>query len=137
MAAKRGKIEYRHNVPLDPQEVAKVFDAAGIIRPTSDLPRIARMYAHANLVISAWDKQQLIGVARCLCDFSHCCYLADLAVHRDYQKQGIGRELLRAVQGLIGDEVSLILLSAPGAMEFYPKVGFMAANNAFVIKRKR
>jgi hypothetical protein len=47
-------IEYRHNHSLDPAEVARVFDASGITRPTQDLPRIARMFAAPCLVISAW-----------------------------------------------------------------------------------
>lgn len=130
-------IEYRHNQPLDPAEVIRVYDASGIVRPTSDLPRIARMYASSNLVISAWDGATLVGVSRSITDFSYACYLSDLAVDRAYQKHGIGRELIRRTQAVLGDEVSLILFSAPGAMDYYPKVGFAKAENAFVVKRKR
>lgn len=130
-------IEYRHNQPLDPAEVIRVYDASGIVRPTSDLPRIARMYAGSNLVISAWDGAKLVGVSRSITDFSYACYLSDLAVDRAYQKHGIGRELIRRTQAVLGDEVSLILFSAPGAMDYYPKVGFAKAENAFVVKRKR
>jgi predicted N-acetyltransferase YhbS len=62
--------------------------------------------------------------------------LSDLAVDREYQKQGIGAELVHRVKAIIGDECSLVLLSAPGAMEYYPKIGFKKVDNAFVIKRK-
>lgn len=131
------EIEYRHNYPLDPREVVRVFDASGITRPTSDLPRIARMFAAPSLVISAWKNGGLVGVSRSLTDYSYCCYLSDLAVDKAFQGQGIGQALIRRTQAVIGDEVSLILLSAPGAMSYYPAVGFQQADNAFVIRRKR
>lgn len=129
-------IVYRLNHPLDAAEVARVFDASGINRPTSDLPRIARMFANANLVVSAWDDDRLVGVARALTDHAYCCYLSDLAVDAVYQKQGIGHELISRVQDDIGENVTLILLSAPSAMAYYPKVGFTLADNAYVIRRK-
>lgn len=47
-------IEYRHNYALDPKDVVRVFKSSGITRPTEDLPRIARMFATSNLIISAW-----------------------------------------------------------------------------------
>jgi len=130
-------IEYKHNHPLDPLDVARVFDASGIKRPTADLPRIARMFAGANLIISAWHDAKLVGVSRSLTDFSYCCYLSDLAVDKAFQAHGVGSELVRRTRAVIGDEVSLILLSAPDAMSYYPKIGFEAAQNAFVIRRKR
>lgn len=130
-------IEYKHNHPLDPLDVARVFDASGIKRPTADLPRIARMFAGADLIISAWHDAKLVGVSRSLTDFSYCCYLSDLAVDKAFQAHGVGSELVRRTRAVIGDEVSLILLSAPDAMSYYPKIGFEAAQNAFVIRRKR
>jgi hypothetical protein len=130
-------IEYRDNQPLEPEEVARVFEASGIIRPTKDIPRIAKMFANANIVISAWDGAHLVGVSRALTDFSYCCYLSDLSVDVVYQKHGIGRELIRRTQSLIGEDVSLILLSALGAMAYNPKIGFALADNAYVMRRKR
>jgi len=130
-------IEYRHNFALDPADVARVFDSSGIKRPTDNIPRLGRMFAASNLVISAWTNGVLVGVCRALTDFSYCCYLSDLAVDQSFQKHGIGKELIRRVQDTVGDEVSIILLSAPGAMSYYPSVGFAKAENAFVIKRTK
>ncbi len=129
-------IEYRYNYPLDSVEIVRVLDASGITRPTGNLPRIARMFAASNLVISAWKDGRLVGVSRSLTDYSYCCYLSDLAVEKGLQGKGIGKELIKRTQAVIGEEVSLVLLSAPGAMSYYPTVGFQQAENAFVIKRK-
>ena len=65
------------------------------------------------------------------------CYLADLAVIDTYQGQGVGRAMVDHIQAEIGDQVSLILLSAPGAMTYYPRIGFDKLENAFIIARKR
>jgi predicted N-acetyltransferase YhbS len=130
-------IEYRHNFPLAAADVAAVFDASGIRRPTHDLARIERMFCNADLCLSAWHDGELVGVCRALTDFSYCCYLSDLAVAKAYQKQGIGCELIARVRAAISDEVALILLSAPEAMTYYPKVGFETIDNGFIIKRNR
>ena len=128
-------IEYRHNFPLEAADVAAVFDASGIRRPTKDLARIGRMFDNANLILSAWHEGKLVGVCRALTDFSYCCYLSDLAVIKSHQNHGIGRELIARVRSVIGDEVALVLLSAPEAMAYYPKVGFEDIENGFIIKR--
>ncbi len=93
------------------------------------------MYQNSNLVISAWNQQDLVAVARSLTDFCYCCYLSDLAVRLEYQSQGIGKELIRLTRESISDQSMLLLLSAPGAMEYYPKVGFKKVGNGFMIDR--
>ncbi|MED5597177.1 GNAT family N-acetyltransferase [Janthinobacterium sp. P210006] len=133
---KNTTVEYRHNFPLDPLDVVRVFDQSGIKRPTANLPRIARMFAAPCLLLSAWVDGQLVGLARSLTDHAYCCYLSDLAVDKQYQGLGIGKELVRRTQAVIGDEVSLILLSAPDAMSYYPTLGFEPAGNAYVVRRK-
>ena len=130
-------VQFRHNFPLDPIDVVRVFDQSGIKRPTSDLPRIARMFAAPNLLLSAWVENELVGLCRSLTDYSYCCYLSDLAVDKRYQGSGIGKELVKRTQAIVGEQVSLILLSAPDAMFYYPTLGFEPAGNAYVIRRKQ
>lgn len=114
-----------------------LFRRSGIRRPVEDLDRIGRMIAHANLIICARDGVKLVGIARALTDYSFCCYLSDLAVDRDYQRNGIGKELVKRVQEAIGEEVMLLLLAAPEARDYYPHIGFERADNAWIIHRKR
>ena len=130
-------IDYQINQPLDPLEVIRVFDSSGIKRPTHDVPRIARMFAASNLVISAWSEGVLVGVARALTDHGYCCYLSDLAVDKRFQKQGVGKELIQQLRSLIGDEVSLILLAAPSVVSYYPRLGFEKIDNGFIVRRVR
>jgi predicted N-acetyltransferase YhbS len=129
-------ITYSEDKHQDAKDVANVFKESGINRPYEDIERIQRMIDNSDVVISAWVDGKMIGIARALTDFSYCCYLSDLAVDVKYQKHGVGKELVKLVQAKIGDECALILLSAPGALEYYPKIGFDRIDNAFVIKRK-
>ena len=75
------------------------------------------MFSVPSLVLSAWVGNELVGLSRSLTDYAYCCYLSDLAVDKKYQGAGIGKELVRRTQAIIGDQVSLILLSAPDAMQ--------------------
>jgi predicted N-acetyltransferase YhbS len=128
-------ITYSTSTVPDTGAIIEVYDSSGLKRPTTDAERIRQMFAHANLVVTAWDGGRLVGVARALTDFCYCCYLSDLAVHKDYQHLGIGRELIRITRERVGQGSNLLLLSAPQAMDYYPKLGFERVENGFIIKR--
>jgi predicted N-acetyltransferase YhbS len=102
-------------------------------RPVDDPACIRAMLQHANLLCTAWDGTKLVGVARAVTDFQYCCYLSDLAVDEHYQKLGIGRELIRRTQAQLGPKAKLILLAAPQAVDYYPKLGFSQHPSAWII----
>jgi len=82
------------------------------------------MLDQADLIITAWSGDELIGFARSLTDFFYVAYLADLAVHQDFQKLGIGKELIEQTRINLEPTCMITLLSAPLANEYYPKLGF-------------
>ena len=110
-----------------------VRSTLGERRPIDDDACIDAMLANANLTITAWDGDRLVGVARSVTDFAYCCYLSDLAVDSGLQRSGVGRELIRLTQAALGPKAKLILLSAPKAVEYYPRVGFARHENAYII----
>lgn len=93
------------------------------------------MFENSDLVVTAWDKEHLVGVCRSITDWVWCCYLADLAVDPDYKKNGIGKALIGVTKEKVRPQAMILLLSVPGAMEYYPKVGFAKENRAFMINR--
>jgi ribosomal protein S18 acetylase RimI-like enzyme len=133
---KNDQITYKVDATIKVEELSKVFKSSGIKRPSDDLNRLQRMLENSDVLITAWDNDKLVGIARAITDYSYCCYLSDLAVNKEYQNNGIGRELVRLVQEHIGEEVALLLLSSPIAMEYYPKIGFETIENGFIISRK-
>ena len=93
------------------------------------------MLNNSNFVLTAWDNDKLVGILRGMTDFSYACYLSDLAIDKEYQKQGIGKNLISMSRKILGGKVAIILLSAPSAMGYYPKIGLNKAENAFIIPR--
>lgn len=128
-------LTYKTNTNITPEQLSNVFKASGITRPYDDLSRLQKMIDHADITITAWNEGKLVGIARAITDFSYCCYLSDLAVDKSYQHSGIGKKLVQLLQEQLSEEVALILLSAPNAMDFYPKIGFEKINNGFKISR--
>jgi ribosomal protein S18 acetylase RimI-like enzyme len=131
------EIKYEFVQKIAASEVAAVFKKSGITRPVDDLDRIQRMVDHADIIVTARNNGQLVGIARAITDYSYCCYLSDLAVDAEYQRIGIGKELVRIIQEKLGDEVTLLLVAAPNAVEYYPRIGFEKLDKAFSIRRKR
>jgi GNAT superfamily N-acetyltransferase len=131
------EIRYRANAPITAEQFVEVWRSAGLRRPVNDLPRIQHMLDNANLMLTSWAGDQLIGFARSLTDYVFCCYLSDLAVRQGYQRSGIGKELIRRTQETIGEESMLLLLAAPEAMSYYPHIGFDRVDCGWIINRKR
>jgi predicted N-acetyltransferase YhbS len=118
-------ISYRTGNDLDLDEVIDLYRAStlGQRRPIDDRSRMEQMIRKANLVITAWDEDLLVGISRSLSDFSYATYLSDLAVRESHQRQGIGKELIRLTQQASAP-ATIILLAAPAAEQYYPHIGF-------------
>jgi GNAT superfamily N-acetyltransferase len=130
------EISYHADRMPSPEQIIALYDNAGLPRPTTDAPRIQKMYENSNLVVTAWHNDQLIGVSRSITDWAWSCYLSDLAIRKEYQKAGIGRELIRLTKEKVGEQSMVLLLSVDTALDYYPRVGMEQLNNAFIIKRE-
>jgi ribosomal protein S18 acetylase RimI-like enzyme len=129
-------IVFAQETTFDLDEVIALYrdSTLGARRPIDDRAIVADMYAHANLIITARHNGALVGVSRSLTDFSYVAYLSDLAVHADYQRIGIGEELMRQTQSRMGPRSTIVLLAAPAATGYYPKVGFTKVDSAWIAK---
>ncbi|SVB53425.1 uncharacterized protein METZ01_LOCUS206279 [marine metagenome] len=94
-------------------------------RPVNDVKCLQGMIDHSNLIIGAYHNHSLIGIARAVTDFHYCCYLSDLAVSKEFQNQGVGKSLINKAFHCLQPTCKLILLSAPSAEKYYPKIGFI------------
>jgi GNAT superfamily N-acetyltransferase len=128
-------IRYQYGNNLDLDQVIELYNAStlGERRPVDDRRVMSDMLRHANLVVTAWDGDLLIGIARTLTDFSYVGYLSDLAVRVSHQRKGIGIQLVQKTKEKMGPRSMLVLLAAPKAVEYYPKIGFTKHNSAWTI----
>jgi len=92
------------------------------------------MLNNSDLTITAWHGERLVGISRSLTDFTYVAYLADLAVDTEYQRRGIGKQLIHETKRRLGRECMVVLLAAPKANEYYPKVGFEHNPRAWVLR---
>ncbi|MFS8868658.1 GNAT family N-acetyltransferase [Synechococcus sp. H65.1] len=85
-----------------------------------------RALAHSYPVVSAWDRERLIGFGRATSDGVYRAVLWDIVVDSDYQRQGIGRKL---VETLISHPhlraVERIYLFTTHQRGFYERIGFV------------
>lgn len=127
-------ISYRSGNELDLDAVLELYRAStlGERRPVDDRERMALMLRNANLLVTGWDGELLVGIARSVSDFSYATYLSDLAVRLSHQRRGIGRELINRTREL-GGQATVILLSAPQAVDYYPRVGFTQHPQAWLL----
>jgi N-acetylglutamate synthase-like GNAT family acetyltransferase len=128
------EIIYKIEKFLAPSEFRDVLIKSTLAerRPVDDFERIKKMCANANLIVTAREDKKLIGVARSVTDFAYCTYLSDLAVDINYQKMGIGKRLIEETKKA-APQAKVILLSAPAAIDYYPKIGMKKHNYCFTL----
>jgi predicted N-acetyltransferase YhbS len=131
------QIFYALEPDLSAQEFRDILVASTLAerRPVSDLQRLERMLRHADIILTARDGERLVGISRAITDFAYCCYLSDLAVDVAYQHQGIGKRLIEATRTRAGECTTLVLVSAPAAEAYYPKIGMRHRASCWEIRR--
>lgn len=131
-------IDYQLEPDLSVEEFIDVLVRSTLAqrRPVGDRPTVAKMLAHADILVTARQQGQLVGVSRGISDFSYCTYLSDLAVDEAFQGRGIGRELIRRTHEAAGLVTTLLLLAAPKAQTYYPHVGMTRHESCWLIPRQ-
>ena len=119
-------LTYRTNHPVSRAQFIALLQktSLGARRPLAEAERIDARLQNADLLISAWDDDRLVGIARAVTDYAYCCYLSDLAVDEAWQRRGIGQELLTTLKQALHPQCKIILLAAPQATDYYPHIGF-------------
>jgi len=131
-------IEYRIEPNLASDEFIDVLVRSTLAerRPVEDRGTMQAMLEHADLILTARCECRLIGVSRAITDHAYCTYLADLAVDQDFQRQGIGKQLIERTHEAAGLNTMLILLSAPKAATYYPHIGMTRHDSCWVTPRQ-
>jgi len=130
-------IVYYDNVSITAEQAIDLYKRStlGERRPIHNKETFEDMLKNANLTITAWDGEKLVGISRSLTDFSYVAYLADLAVDEKYQRNGIGKRLIEETKSRLGSECMIVLLAAPKANEYYERIGFEHNPRAWTFKK--
>ncbi len=130
-------ITYSIGGPLTAEEAADLLSKDGFARPLDDLARVQRMLDNADVLITARDGERLAGFVRALSDFAYYCFVAELAVEPDYQRRGIGKDLLLRLREATGAHVNMVLTASEGADTYYPHLGWERVNRSWRLRRAR
>ncbi len=131
-------ITYQLEPNVSVEEFLDVLDRSTLAarRPVEEHDTIKGMLRHASVIVTARAEGKLVGISRAITDFSYCTYLSDLAVAVDFQRRGIGRELIRRTHEAAGLHTALILLAAPQAESYYPQIGMQPHHSCWTIARQ-
>lgn len=118
-------MRYLMNEPTPSKEIADLREAVGWNRMEdaySD-PRLTYYYH-----IAAYDHKRLVGYIDCVSNGVTDAYIQDLMVHPDYQRQGIGTELMdRMIATLKEKHIFMISVIYEEALKpFYDRFGFFS-----------
>ena len=133
------EVAYQLEPDLGPDEFLDVLRRSTLAerRPVEEPGSLRAMLRNADVIATARIDGLLVGISRALTDFAYCTYLSDLAVDEAHQRRGIGRELIRRTHQAAGLQTNLILLAAPRARAYYPRIGMLAHDSCWTIPGRR
>ncbi len=94
--------------------------------------RITKLVKTVSIsLIARNEKGIVVGVLFGLTDFAYWLYVTDLGVDRDYEGQGIGRQLMKIAHDKAGGEknIAVYLIANEKAIPFYEKLGMEKAED--------
>lgn len=134
---KNKMIQYQDQATITAEQAIDLYTRStlGERRPIHNIQTFEAMLKNANLTVTAWDGDRLVGISRTLTDFAYVAYLADLAVDQEYQRSGIGKQLIEETKARLGPECMIVLLAAPKANDYYKHIGFEHNPRAWTHKK--
>ncbi len=128
-------ISYQLEAEISINEFQSILEESGLARrrPMEDLNLLAQMISGSNLLVTARAEGKLVGLLRGISDHCYRSFIADLAVSQDYQRKGIGRQLLTIAREQ-APEARLFLFSAEDAAPFYENLGFHLHERCYQLK---
>lgn len=94
---------------------------------------LEKAFSNSMYMCFVFDRTRLVGVGRAMADGVDCSYICDVAVHPEYQGNGMGKDIIAKLVGLSEGHKKIILYANPGLEGFYKRFGFMRMNTAMAI----
>ncbi len=95
------------------------------------------VFSNSRFKCFVYANEELIGVGRALADGLDCAYIADVAVHPEFQGKGLGTAIIEKLVSLSKGHKKIILYANPGTEGFYQTIGFHRMKTAMAIWRNQ
>ena len=124
------KIEIIPYSDYNAAEILPLYTAVGWTNYTDRPEMLAAAYQNSLCMLGAYDGNKLVGVIRAVGDGVSIVFVQDLLVLPEYQRQGVGTRLLRAVLDQYADvyQIELLTDDTPKTTAFYESLGLTRAD---------
>lgn len=109
------------------REVLPLYESVGWTNYTTNPNMLKEAYQHSLKIYGAYSNEQLLGLIRVVGDGFSVVFIQDLLVFPQYQRQGIGTDLLKRVFEEYREVYQLHLLTenTEKTIQFYKSLGFV------------
>lgn len=125
------EIIYKLKFSFTENDILRLYDSVGWTEYTKNMEKQIRALNNSLYILTAWDKNKLVGLIRVVGDGETIIYIQDILVLRQYQRQGIGSKLLKTVLNKYNKIRQKVLLTDDTGKTrlFYEANGFEPAIN--------
>lgn len=133
MDAIASRLNYKVNFAISIEDFIRLIRQSPFkeVVPTDNLTQLDAMLNNADLLISAWDEEQVVGFVRAVTDFSSSCYICELAIDANYQKLGIDRSLMRLAAEELPADCQILFFTTDSNLTEYLRLGFTQSPRAW------
>ena len=116
---------------FDMDELLALYASVGWTNYTDNPEMLKQAYEHSLLILEARDGEKLVGIIRVVGDGYSIVFIKDILFHPEYQRQGIGTQLLRKIMELYSEVYQMELMTddTPGTISFYQSMGLWKADD--------
>lgn len=128
-------IHFDYSKQININKLKQLYDDVQWHVYTKDLTILNQAILHSLEVITAWDKEKLVGLIRVVGDGSTIIYIQDILVLNDYQNQGIASELMQKMLNKYHQVRQKVLLTdeSEKVRRFYEKHGFNSCDKGALV----
>jgi len=120
------QVEIRINAPIEEEEVVKLYKANNW--SSAEKPKeLLNALRNSHTLVTARHNGKLVGIANAISDGYLVVYYPHILVEPSYQRKGIGRKMMQAMQSVYQSFHQQMLTADGKAVEFYKSLGFEPA----------
>lgn len=120
-------MEIKEYQTYNEQEIIDLYQSVGWTNYTSCPETLEKAYKNSLCILGAFEKEKLVGVVRVVGDGISIVFVQDILVLPEYQRQGVGSALMRAILKKYASvyQVELLTDSTEKSKAFYSSVGLV------------
>lgn len=125
------KITIKEYTKYEKEEILNLYESVGWTNYTNNPDMLEKAYVNSLKILGAYEEDKLVGVIRVVGDGYSIIYIQDILIFPEYQRKGIGRQLMNEVMSEYEGVYQKILLTdnSPKTIAFYKSFGFQMSSD--------